>query len=54
MSDPTKYEEALARTGSSAASLERAVEANLDTMADTTRRLFHGIVRSVVGVALPQ
>ena len=49
-----EYEEALARTGSSAASLERAVEANLDTMADTTRRLFHGIVSSVVGVALPQ
>jgi GMP synthase-like glutamine amidotransferase len=49
-----EYEEALARTGSSAASLERAVEANLETMADTTRRLFQGVVGSVVGVGLPQ
>lgn len=49
-----EYEETLARTGSSALSLERAVEANLETMADTTRRLFEGIVGAVVGVALPQ
>jgi GMP synthase-like glutamine amidotransferase len=49
-----EYEEALARTGWSAASLERTVEANLDTMAETTRRLFEGIVSSVVGVILPQ
>jgi GMP synthase-like glutamine amidotransferase len=49
-----EYEEALARTGWSAASLERTVEANLDTMGATTRRLFEGIVSSVVGVILPQ
>jgi GMP synthase-like glutamine amidotransferase len=49
-----EYEEALTRTGSSAASLERAVEASLGTMADTTRRLFQALVGSVVGVALPQ
>jgi GMP synthase-like glutamine amidotransferase len=49
-----EYEEALTRTGSSAASLERAVEANLETMTDTTRRLFQGIMSSVVGVTLPQ
>ena len=49
-----EYEEALRRTGSSAASLERAVEANLETMADTTRRLFQALVGSAVGVALPQ
>jgi GMP synthase-like glutamine amidotransferase len=49
-----EYEEALARTGASAASLERAVEANLEAMAETTRRLFRGIVSSVVGVTLPQ
>jgi GMP synthase-like glutamine amidotransferase len=49
-----EYEEALARTGWSAASLERTVEANLGTMGDTTRRLFEGIVSSVVGVILPQ
>jgi GMP synthase-like glutamine amidotransferase len=49
-----EYEEALTRTGSSAASLEMAVEASLGTMADTTRRLFQALVGSVVGVALPQ
>jgi GMP synthase-like glutamine amidotransferase len=49
-----EYEEALRRTGSNAATLERAVEANLETMAETTRRLFQGIVSSVVGVTLPQ
>jgi GMP synthase-like glutamine amidotransferase len=49
-----EYEEALVRTGSSAASLERAVEAHLETMAETTRRLFQGIMSSVVGVTLPQ
>jgi GMP synthase-like glutamine amidotransferase len=49
-----EYDEALARTGWSAASLERTVEANLDTMAETTRSLFEGIVSSVVGVILPQ
>ena len=49
-----EYEETLARTGSSALSLERAVDANLETMADTTRRLFEGIVSAVVGVTLPQ
>ena len=47
-----EYEEALARTGSSAASLERAVEANLETMAETTRRLFRGIVGQALGAAL--
>jgi GMP synthase-like glutamine amidotransferase len=49
-----EYDEALARTGASAAALERAVEANLETMADTTRKLFQGIVGSVVGVTLAQ
>jgi GMP synthase-like glutamine amidotransferase len=49
-----EYEEALARTGCSAASLERAVEANLETMAETTRWLLQGFVGSVLGVALPQ
>ena len=49
-----EYEEALARTDSSAASLEKAVDASLETLADTTRRLLQGIVSSVVGVALPQ
>jgi GMP synthase-like glutamine amidotransferase len=49
-----EYEEALALTGSSAASLERAVEANLETMADTTRRMFQGVMSSVLGVTLPQ
>jgi GMP synthase-like glutamine amidotransferase len=49
-----EYEEALTRTGSSAASLERAVEANLETMAETNRRLFQGMVSSVVGATLPQ
>jgi GMP synthase-like glutamine amidotransferase len=48
-----EYDEALARTGASAAALEAAVEANLETMADTTRRLFQGILGAVVGVALP-
>jgi GMP synthase-like glutamine amidotransferase len=45
-----EYEEALARTGSSAASLERAVEANLETMAAITHRLFEGIMGSSVAV----
>ncbi len=49
-----EYEEALARTDSSAASLEKAVDASLETLADTTRRLLQGIVSSMVGVALPQ
>ena len=49
-----EYDEALARTGASAAALEGAVEANLGTMAETTRRLFQGIVSSVVGVTITQ
>jgi GMP synthase-like glutamine amidotransferase len=49
-----EYEEALRRTGSSASALEKAVEVNLETMAETARRLFQGIVSSVVGVTLPQ
>jgi GMP synthase-like glutamine amidotransferase len=49
-----EYEEALAHTGSSAASLERAVEAHLEDMTMTARTLFQGIVGSLVGVAVPQ
>jgi GMP synthase-like glutamine amidotransferase len=48
-----EYDEALARTGSSAASLERAVETNLATMAEIARRLFLGIMASTVGLTLP-
>jgi GMP synthase-like glutamine amidotransferase len=49
-----EYEETLTRTGSSAALLEKAVEANLEAMAETSRTLFRGIVRSVVGATLLQ
>jgi GMP synthase-like glutamine amidotransferase len=49
-----EYEEALERTGSSAASLEQAVETHLEAMAETTRVLFQGIVGSVAGVTLPR
>jgi GMP synthase-like glutamine amidotransferase len=49
-----EYEEALARTGSSAASLSSAVEEHLETMAETARRLLQGIMGSVVGATLPQ
>jgi len=48
-----EYDEALARTGSSAASLERAVETNLAAMAEIARRLFLGIMASTVGLTLP-
>ena len=49
-----EYEDALARTGSSAASLEQAVRTNLETMTSTTRTLLQGIVGSLVGVTVPQ
>jgi GMP synthase-like glutamine amidotransferase len=49
-----EYEETLTRTGSSAASLERAVESNLGTMADISRKLFEGIMGLTVGLSLPQ
>jgi GMP synthase-like glutamine amidotransferase len=49
-----EYDEALARTGSSAAALEKAVEANLEKMAETTRRLFQGVMCSVAGATIPQ
>jgi GMP synthase-like glutamine amidotransferase len=49
-----EYEEALTRTGSSAAWLERAVETNLETMAESTRRLFQGIMGLTVGSTLPR
>ena len=49
-----EYEEALTRTGSSAASLEQAVETNLETMADTTRKLFEGIMGLTIGLTLPR
>jgi GMP synthase-like glutamine amidotransferase len=49
-----EYEDALARTGSSAASLERAVETHLESMATTTRTLFEGIVGSLAAVAAAQ
>jgi len=49
-----EYDEALCRTGSSAALLEQAVETHLETMAETTRLLFQGIMGSIVGVTLPQ
>jgi len=50
----TEYGEALARTGSSAASLEQAVETHLEIMTTTARTLFQGIVGSLVAVAVPQ
>ena len=49
-----EYEEALACTGSSATSLEQAVETHLESMATAARTLFEGIVGSLVGVAVPQ
>ena len=49
-----EYEDALARTGSSAAFLEQSVQTNLDTMTTATRTLFQGIVGSLVGVTVPQ
>ncbi len=49
-----EYEDALARTGSSAASLEQAVRTYLATMATTTRTLFQGIVGSLAGVPVSQ
>jgi GMP synthase-like glutamine amidotransferase len=49
-----EYEEALTRTGSSAAALEEAVESHLATMAAMTRALFEGIVASVTGATLPR
>jgi GMP synthase-like glutamine amidotransferase len=49
-----EYEDALARTGSSAAFLEQSVRTNLDTMTTATRTLFQGIVGSLVGVTVPQ
>jgi GMP synthase-like glutamine amidotransferase len=48
-----EYEQTLASTGSSAASLERAVETNLETMAEIGRKLVQGIMGSTVGLALP-
>jgi hypothetical protein len=48
-----EYEDALMRTGSSAASLEQAVHTHLETMATTTRTLFQGIVGSLVGIPVP-
>jgi GMP synthase-like glutamine amidotransferase len=48
-----EYEEALASSGSSAASLERAVETNLETMAEVARKLVQGIMGSTVDLALP-
>jgi GMP synthase-like glutamine amidotransferase len=48
-----EYEDTLARTGSSAASLEQAVRTNLEAMTMATRTLFQGIVGSLVGVAVP-
>jgi GMP synthase-like glutamine amidotransferase len=49
-----EYEEALARTGSSASSLEQAVDTNLETMAEIARQLVQGIIGSTVGPALPR
>ena len=49
-----EYEEALARTGSSAASLEQAVETHLESMATAARTLFEGIVGSFVGLTVPR
>jgi GMP synthase-like glutamine amidotransferase len=49
-----EYEEALARTGSSAASLEQAVETHLEPMATAARTLFQGIVGSLVGLTVPR
>jgi GMP synthase-like glutamine amidotransferase len=49
-----EYEEALARTGSSAASLELAVETHLELMASAARTLFQGIVGSLVGLTVPR
>lgn len=49
-----EYEEALTRTGSSAASLERAVETHLETMTAATRTLFGGIVGSLAAVTAAQ
>ena len=49
-----EYEDALVRTGSSAAFLEQSVQTNLDTMTTATRTLFQGIVGSLVGVTVPQ
>jgi len=47
-----EYEDALARTGSSAAGLEKAVEAHLQAMTTAARTLFQGIVGSIVGVTV--
>ena len=49
-----EYEEVLARTGSSAASLEQAVETHLESMATAARTLFEGIVGSLVGLPVPR
>jgi GMP synthase-like glutamine amidotransferase len=49
-----EYDDALAHTGSSAASLEQAVRTNLETMTTTTRTLFQGIVASLVGATVLQ
>jgi GMP synthase-like glutamine amidotransferase len=49
-----EYEDALARTGSSASSLEQAVKTHLESMARSARTLFQGIVGSLVGVTVPR
>jgi GMP synthase-like glutamine amidotransferase len=49
-----EYEQALARTGSSAAALEEAVETHLEPMANAARTLFEGIVGSLVGLTVPR
>jgi GMP synthase-like glutamine amidotransferase len=49
-----EYEEVLEHTGSSAATLERAVETNLETMTGISRKLLQGVVGSTIDLTLLQ